>query len=111
MSSKAAVFVTSMTFLGAGCAERASDEQSAVGDPFVVPHDDTWFGPEERWLKRGGRLICTGYLSRVESDRFCSFNRPPDWQPFEYADESYFVQPLTHAPLERGRTGRSMAAR
>ena len=102
MSSKAAVFVTSMTLLGAGCVERAGDGQSAVGDPFVVPHDGAWVGPEERWIKRGGRLICSGYLSRVESDRFCSLSRPRDWKPFEYAEESYFVQPLTHAPQGRG---------
>ena len=104
MSSKVAVFVTSMTLLGAGCAERTGDGQSAVGDPLVVPHDGSWFGPEERWIKRGGRLICSGHLSRVESDRFCSLNRPPDSQPFEYAGEGYFVQPLTHSPLGRGRS-------
>ena len=44
-----------------------------------------------------GFAECPDYLTRIESDNFCSAELPPDWNAFEFDGETYFVQPLARA--------------
>ena len=40
---------------------------------------------------------CTDYLTRAESEDFCSSAVPEDWTSFEFEGETYYVQPLARA--------------
>ncbi len=47
-------------------------------------------------------LDCEHYLTRVETEDFCSEDIPPDWKPFEFDGQTYFVKPLAQAgPAQR----------
>ena len=45
-------------------------------------------------------LDCDHYLTRVESEGFCSEEAPGDWESFEFEGETYFLQPLASAATE-----------
>lgn len=45
-------------------------------------------------------LDCEHYLTRVESEDFCSEEAPGDWESFEFEGETYFLQPLASAATE-----------
>ena len=45
-------------------------------------------------------LDCDHYLTRVESEDFCSEEAPGDWESFEFEGETYFLQPLASAATE-----------
>lgn len=45
-------------------------------------------------------LDCEHYLTRVESEDFCSEEAPGDWESFEFEGETYFLQPLASAAAE-----------
>ena len=45
-------------------------------------------------------LDCEHYLTRVESEDFCSEEAPVDWEAFEFEGETYFLQPLASAAAD-----------
>ena len=45
-------------------------------------------------------LDCDHYLTRVESEGFCSEEAPGDWESFEFEGKTYFLQPLASAATE-----------
>ena len=47
--------------------------------------------------RASGFASCPDYLTRVESDDYCSADPPPDWNEFVFDGETYFVQPLARA--------------
>ena len=52
-----------------------------------------------KWIERNGSRICDGYLTRRKDQDFCAAEVPEDWVPFEFAGKTYYVQPLSQAPL------------
>lgn len=115
MRIRAAVAVASCAALCVACAERAGEQDPIVEAP-PGPTDleleqrfEWWLRREQPWQERDGSMICSGFLSRVESDEFCSDERPPDWRPFDYRGQTYFVQPLAGVGVDRA--ARSYPAR
>ncbi len=49
---------------------------------------------EFSWRAGESHISCRGYLTRVESDGYCSDELPKDWETFEFNGELYFFQPL-----------------
>ena len=49
---------------------------------------------EGKWREDDGMLVCEGYLTRYESQDYCASEIPPDWEPFEYDGQVYYIQPL-----------------
>lgn len=48
-----------------------------------------------QWVERDSIRMCDGYLTRLESEEFCSSHVPSDWAPFNFDGETYYVQPLS----------------
>ncbi len=49
---------------------------------------------EGNWVRRGGALVCEGYMTRYADEDFCASEVPEDWRPFELDGQTYYVQPL-----------------
>ncbi|MDJ0908577.1 MAG: hypothetical protein QNI99_05265 [Woeseiaceae bacterium] len=49
---------------------------------------------EGNWVRRGGALVCEGYMTRYADEDYCASEVPDDWRPFELNGEIYYVQPL-----------------
>lgn len=39
---------------------------------------------EGEWVEKDGGLVCEGFLTKFESDDFCSAGAPEDWVPIAY---------------------------
>ena len=49
------------------------------------------------WIEKDGSRFCSGFLTRFAENDCCAAEIPPDWVPFEFNGETYFVQPLAEA--------------
>ncbi len=94
--------------LVAGCSSDPTvvPEESIVAEKPIInadeAHDFLEFStltvpdlPEERWEYEDGAKICSGYLTRIDSQDFCAAEVPSDWVPFTYEGQTYYVQPLS----------------
>jgi hypothetical protein len=60
--------------------------------PTVPPGD---FQPYERGLPlRENWMNCSGYLTNNPAAGFCEDQPPPNWRPFRFNGENYFLVPL-----------------
>jgi hypothetical protein len=51
--------------------------------------------PLGEWLEQDGVRTCVGFLTRNADQDFCAAEIPADWVPFEFNDQTYYVQPLS----------------
>lgn len=100
-----AVFILVVAMI-VGCTSgyrkpEVTSEPTAIAPKFV---DDNLFLADSsdakpsksgRWIVKGREMRCDGYLTRNESEDFCSASIPEDWQSFEYGGQMFYLQPLS----------------
>jgi len=99
------IFVLTAFVIGSGCADdvsspraKTTSEQerstkSASEDFLNLLQQEQQMIESQKLME--GVLKCEGYLSSNMTENFCVSEVPETWRPFEFNNETYYVQPLS----------------